>query len=258
MSEKEPFDPSADVAGGDTSGGDASGLYGDAEAAPASGMPVPSLRVLQAAGAIRARPVAKPHGGFRRTWPEEDVLKASIAAAMGEHFAWNIRIVAEAMGATSGGTWDALVATAFVEQEAPASGAKILVRALDQDWHLELVDRKFLFLKVPEIMTAALPEAALGQTDQLLGMTLKEGFMPIPWALGSPQGRVRLKKALAPGDYAKIEQLFRVAMAARGNFESKATINASMRVRKASHLLQGRSAHFVQDLIQPRKRKTDP
>jgi light-regulated signal transduction histidine kinase (bacteriophytochrome) len=40
--------------------------------------------------------------------------------------------------------------------------------------------------------------------------------------------------------------------------ESKATINASMRVRKASHLLQGRSAHFVQELIQPRKRKTDP
>jgi hypothetical protein len=258
MSEKEPFDPEADVAGGDTSGGDASGLYGDAEAALASGMTVPSLRVLQAAGAIQAQKVAKPHGGFRRTWPEKDVLKASIAAAMGEHFAWNIRIVAEAIGATSGGTWDALLATAFVEQGAPASGAKILVRASDMDWHLELVDRKFLFLKVQAFMTAALPEAALGQTDQLLGMALKDGFMPIPGALGSPQGRARLKRALAPEDYPKIEQLYRVAMAAWGNFESKATINASMRVRKASHLLQGRSAHFVQELIQPRKRKTDP
>jgi len=248
MPEREQDGPAAD----------ATALYGDVEAALASGMPVPSLRVLQAAGAIRAQKVAKDHGGYRRTWPEEDVLKASIAAAMGEHFAWNIRIVAEAMGATSGGTWDALVATAFVEQDAPASGAKILIRASDMDWDLELVDRKFLFLKVQSFMTAALPEAALGQTDQLLGMALKEGFMPIPWALGSPQGRVRLKKALAPGDYAKIEELFRVAMAARGNFESKATINASMRVRKASHLLLGRSAHFVQELIQPRKRKTDP
>lgn len=248
MPETEQDGPAADV----------SVLYGDAEAALASGMPVPSLRALQAAGAIRAQKVAKDHGGYRRTWPEEDVLKASIASAMGEHFAWNIRIVAEAMGRTSRGTWGALVATAFVEQGAPASGAKILVRASDMDWHLELVDRKFLFLKVPEIMTAALPEAALGQTDQLLGMALKEGFRPIPWALGSSRGRVRLKTALAPEDYARIEQLYRVAMAARGNFESKATINASMRVRKASHLLQGRSAHFVQELIQPRKRKTDP
>jgi hypothetical protein len=248
MSETEQDGPAAD----------ASGLYGDAEAALASGMTVPSLRVLQAAGAIRAQQVAKPHGGFRRTWPEEDVLKASIAAAMGEHFAWNIRIVAEAMGKIRGGIWDALVGTAVLRLETPASSGKILIRASDMDWQLELVDRKFLFLKVPEIMTATLPEAVLGQTDQLLGMALKDGFRPIPWALGSTQGRVRLKKALAPEDYAKIEQLFRVAMAARGNFESKATINASMRVRKASHLLQGRSAHFVQELIQPRKRKTDP
>jgi hypothetical protein len=103
-----------------------------------------------------------------------------------------------------------------------------------------------------------LVEAALGQTDQLLGMALKEGFMPIPWALGSSRGRARLKKALPPDRYAKLGELYRVAMAARGNFESKATINASMRVRKASHLLLGRSAHFVQELIQPRKRKTDP
>jgi hypothetical protein len=248
MSEKERVDPAADV----------SGLYGDAEAALASGMPVPSLRVLQAAGAIRSQKLAKHHGGFRRTWAEEDVLKASIAALIGEHFAWNIRIVAEAMGTTPGGTWDALVGTAFAERDAPASGGKILIRASDVDWHLELVDRKFLFLKVPEIMAAALPEAALGQRDQLLGMALKNGFRPIPWALGSSRGRARLKKGLGPEDYAKIDELYRVAMAARGNFESKATINASMRVRKASHVLQGRSAHFVQELIQPRKRKTDP
>ncbi len=237
---------------------DASGLYGDAEAALASGMPVPSLRALQAAGAIRARPAAKPHGGFRRTWPEKDVLKASIAAAMGEHFAWNIRIVAEAMGKIRGGIWEALVGTAVVRLETPASIGKILIRASDMDWQLDLVDRKFLFLKVPEIMTSALPEAALGQTDQLLGMALKEGFRPIPWALGTSRGRARLREGLGPDDYAKLGELYRVAMAARGNFESKATINASMRVRKASHLMQGRSAHFVQELIQPRKRKTDP
>ena len=65
------------------------------EAVAASGMPLPSLRVLQAAGAIQAQKTPKEHGGFKRMWREEDVLIASIGAAISEHFAWNIRIVAE-------------------------------------------------------------------------------------------------------------------------------------------------------------------
>ena len=52
-------------------------LYGDEEAERASGVPLPSLRVLQAAGAIRSHKVAKEHGGYRRMWSEMDVLKAS-------------------------------------------------------------------------------------------------------------------------------------------------------------------------------------
>jgi hypothetical protein len=38
-------------------------LYGDEEAERASGVPLPSLRVLQAAGTIRSHKVAKEHGG---------------------------------------------------------------------------------------------------------------------------------------------------------------------------------------------------
>lgn len=71
------------------------------------------------------------------------------------------------------------MATAIVGRDAHESGAKILVRASEQDWHLELADRKFLFLKVQAFMTAALPEAVLGQTDHLLGMAQKDGLMPI-------------------------------------------------------------------------------
>ena len=83
-------------------------LFGDADAVAASGMPLPSLRVLQAAGAIQAQKTPKEHGGFRRLWREEDVLIAVIGAAISEHFVWNIRIVAEAMAKTRPGKWAAL------------------------------------------------------------------------------------------------------------------------------------------------------
>jgi hypothetical protein len=247
MTAKEWGDPAAD----------ASAPYGDTEISAASGVPLPSLRVLQAARAIQSQKFAKPHGGFRRTWSEEAILKASIAAAISEHFAWNIRVVSEAMAKTLGGTWDALVAISVVGQEASAVGATILIKASGQDWHLDLVDRKFLFLNIPKTATAILPDTPFGQSNLLLGMVKKDGFMPIPWAFGTPQGRVTMKTALGADGYQTMEKLYRVAMAAYGNFRSKATINASMQVRMASHRLHGRKAHFVQELISPEKRETD-
>lgn len=248
MTAKEWGDPETDT----------SAPYGDTETSAASGVPLPSLRVLQAAGAILSQKLAKQHGGFRRTWPEAEVLKASIGAAISEHFAWNIRIASEAMAKTLGGTWDALVAISVAGQEASAAGATTLIRASDQDWHLELVDRKFLFLKVPDIVIGSLPDTMHDQNNLLLGMVRKDGFMPIPWAFDSPQGKATMKAALGADGYQTMEKLYRVAMAAHGNFLSKATINASMQVRMASHRLQGRKAHFVQELIQPGKGEADP
>ena len=237
---------------------DASAPYGDAETSAASGVPLPSLRVLQAAGAIQSQKVPKPHGGFRRAWPEEEVLKASIAAAMSKHFAWNIRIVAEAMGKTTGGTWDALVVRSVAKLEAAAAGGVTLIRASDQDWHLELVDRKFLFLRVPENATEIPPNTFHGQTDLILGIVEKDGFRLIPWAFISRRGRATMKTTLGPKGYQIMEKRYRVAMATRRNFLSKATINASMQIRMALHRLQGRKAYFVQELIQLGKRETDP
>jgi hypothetical protein len=237
---------------------DASTQYGDLEIAAASGVPLPSLRVLQAAGAIRSQKVPKPHGGFRRTWPEDEALKASIAAAMSEHFAWNIRIVSEAMAKANKYTWSRLLAFAIAKPEASEAEVKTLVKATDQDWYLELVDRKFLFLKSTEIEYQALPDTAFGNTNLLLGMVKKDGFILIPWAFGSPLGRERMKTVFEPEDYQLMKRHYQLAMAAHGNFLSKATINASMQVRMASHRLQGRKAHFVQEMIKPGRGKADP
>jgi hypothetical protein len=228
-------------------------LYGDAAIVAASGLALPSLRVMQSAGAIRAEKEPKEHGGFRRMWPETDVLKAAVAAAMSEHFAWNIRVVAEAMAKTKAGTWEGVIAVAIADLEEDKSLKGVLVTASEQDCFLELIDRKFLFLKAPEYMAMALPDTRHGQTDLLLGyVKSKNIFQMLPWLFETSRGRDKIKKLVGP-DAAEIAfRLYKVAKAAHGNFLSKATINISMQVRAAWRRLHGLEARFVQEIVQPR------
>lgn len=236
---------------------DQSGVYGDKEASAASGVPLPSLRVLQAAGAIRSQKFSKPHGGFRRTWPKLEVLKAAIAAAMSEHFAWNIRIVAEAMAKIRSETWEVLVANSNAEPESTEYADINLVVASDQDWHLELVDRKFLFVRATALMSGLLSDGPLGRTAFLIGMVQNFGFQFIPWNFRSSEGGTTMENVLQPDTYQKMDKLYRVAMTAEGNFLSKSTINGSMQIRMASLRLHGRKGYFVQDLLQSRKEETE-
>lgn len=222
-------------------------LYGDAQAVAASGMPVPSLRVLSTAAGIRAQKIPKQHGGFKRMWREEDVLIAAIGAAMSEHFAWNIRIVAEAIAKTRPGTWPALVAS-IAQTMSPEADA--LIRKDPLDWHLDLIDRKFLFLRVPREFTAILPDAAWEQTDLILGWaTSKDTFQMLPWLLGHPEGRTKLAGIIASANVEPAARFYKLAMAARANALSTASINISMQVRATWRRLHGLEAHFLQDAL---------
>ena len=111
-------------------------LYGDDEAERASGVSLPSLRVLQAAGAIHSHKVPKDHGGYRRMWSETDVLKASIAAALSDHLAWNIRIVAAVMAKVHSSIWECLIviAVAGPDDEQLATPESRIVKASEHDW----------------------------------------------------------------------------------------------------------------------------
>ncbi len=222
-------------------------FHGDAEAVAASGMPLPSLRVLQAAGAIQAQKTPKEHGGFKRMWREEDVLIASIGAAISEHFAWNIRIVAEAMAKTRPGTWSALTAS-IAETMSPEEGP--LVRSTPDDWYLDLIDRKFLFLRVPQLFATIFPDAPPGKSDLIIGYaTSKDTFQMLPWLAGSPQGLAKLSKASSPAQATAAERIYKLAMATRANALSTASINISMQVRAAWRRLHGLDAHFLQDAL---------
>ena len=222
-------------------------FYGDADAVAASGMPLPSLRVLQAAGAIQAQKTPKEHGGFRRLWREEDVLIASIGAAISEHFAWNIRIVAEAMAKTRPGTWAALVASIAGTISPDASA---LIRSSPDDWHLDLINRKFLFLRVPPIVATLFLDAPPGETYLVLGhATSKDTFQLLPWSLGHPQGRAKLATITSPAQIAQAERIYKFAMATHANALSTAGINISMQVRATWRRLHGLDAHFIQQAL---------
>lgn len=222
-------------------------FHGDAEAVAASGMPLPSLRVLQAAGAIQAQKTPKEHGGFKRMWREEDVLIASIGAAISEHFAWNIRIVAEAMAKTRPGTWAALTAS-IAETMSPDAGA--LIRSSEDDWYLDLIDRKFLFLRVPPLAAMLFHDAPPRETNLFLGYaTSKDTFQMLPWLLGHPEGRTKLSAITSPAQITTAERIYKLAMATRANALSTASINISMQVRAAWRRLHGLDAHFLQDAL---------
>ncbi|MGE3743601.1 MAG: hypothetical protein AB7I59_29350 [Geminicoccaceae bacterium] len=225
--------------------------YGDAETEAASGLSLPSLRALQAAGAIRAKKEPKNHGGFRRSWTEPDILKATIGAAISEHFAWNIRITGEALAKTRAGTWDALIAISVADVDRSTSNRASVITASEHDWFLELIDRKFLFLRVSEAATTILPDVGFRQTDLPLGFTTsKDTFQMLPWSLGTKVGRAQVQKLMGEAAMEPILLTYKLAMAAHGNFMSKATINVSMQVRAAWRRLHGLEARFVQDFHQ--------
>lgn len=222
-------------------------FHGDAEAVAASGMPLPSLRVLQAAGAIQAQKTPKEHGGFKRMWREEDVLTASIGAAISEHFAWNIRIVAEALAKTRPGTWSALTAS-IAGTISPEEGP--LVRSTTDDWYLDLIDRKFLFLRLPPLFATIFPDAPPGKSDLIIGYaTSKDTFQMLPWLAGSPQGLAKLSKATSPAQAIAAERIYKLAIATRASALSTASINISMQVRAAWRRLHGLDAHFLQEAL---------
>jgi hypothetical protein len=233
-------------------------LFGDEEIAAASSVPLPSLRVLQSAGAIRSEKSPKFHGGFRRMWTEDDVLKASIAAALGAHFAWNIRLVATVMAKVQRPLWDMLIAIAVddLRQAEPKTLRKSFVVATEVDWHAELIDRTCLFLKVPEVVALQLPGWTPNRAELLLGVLAGDTFTGTSWEMATPRGRKLAREAMGEEKARQLERVYNLALVSHGNFLSKATINLSLQVRAGWRRLHGFESRFVQEIVPSRRKPT--
>lgn len=234
-------------------------LWGDQEMIAGSGVPLPSLRVLQSAGAIRSEKCPKFHGGFRRMWNEDDVLKAAIAAALGEHFAWNIRLVASVMAKVQRPLWDTLIAIAAndLRQAEPNTLRKSFVVATEVDWYAELIDRTCLFMKVPEVVALQLPGWMSNRPELLLGVLTDDTFTGISWQMATPRGRKIARNTMGEERARQLERFYKLALVSHGNFLSKATINLSLQVRAAWRRLHGFESRLVQETVQSRRRKPD-
>ena len=224
-------------------------MYGDAEAEAASGVPLPSLRVLQGTGAIKSEKVAKPHGGFRRMWVEGEVLKAAIGAALGEHFAWNIRLVAAALAKHSSfGFWDqiAMLSFAVADRQEPMVREDRIMVSEDNDYYVDLFDRKFLFLRTPE---ALLPLPGFQVRNILLGMVDKDQFRNLSAAILSPEGQKRAIEEFGAEKAESIIKYHKMVMSAHKNFVSKTSVNISMPVRAAWRRMHGLEVKFIQEIF---------
>jgi len=229
-------------------------LYDDDEMARASSVPVPSLRLLQAAGAVGSTKVSKEHGGFRRMWAFHEVMKAAVAGAMSEHFAWNIRLTASVMSRTPALMWTVFQHASEANESDSGAPKGNFVGAKPDDWFVELVDRKFLFLRVPEPMKAFLSKGSKYNDGELfLGLVGKEDFTMIPWGLEVPATVAAMREGVNPKSLQTAIRFHHVSLIARQNFLSKASVNLSIQARAAAEKLKGRKVRFIQDLVQPKK-----
>jgi hypothetical protein len=177
-----------------------------------------------------------------------------VAGAMSEHFAWNIRLTASVMGRTPADMWTIFQYASEATEVDPGALKGTFIGARPDDWFVELVDRKFLFLKVPEPMKAFLSKGSkYNDGELLLGLVGKDEFTMIPWGLEVPATVAAMRQSANPNSLRAAIEFHYVSLIARQNFLSKASINLSIQARAAAERLKGRKARFVQDLVQTKK-----
>lgn len=225
------------------------GYLTDEETVDATGLQVPSLRMLQASGAVRAISAPKQHGGFRRMWPVLDVYKAAVAGAMADDYQKNIKIVGSAVSKLSDSLWQGLVLTA--QKIDPADDHftydNLYMAAGKVDWFFELVNRKLLFLVVPKLI---MPTLGLSSPLIPMGLFRSEKFSAAPWI---PDYGPKREKVLEKADKEKIQRVDAMIKHLRSGYEryrSRTSLNISMIVRAAQRRANGLPTAYILDGIQ--------
>ncbi len=222
------------------------GYLTDQETVDATGLQVASLRMLQAAGAVRAISAPKQHGGFRRMWPVIDVYKAAVAGAMAEDYQWNITIAGKVVAKLQDSLWQGLEITA--QKVDPADDHftydNLYMGAGKMDWFFELVNRKLLFLVVPKPL---MPTLGLSSPLIPLGLVKKDDFTSAPWI---PDYGPKRDKVLEKADKEKlprVEAMIKHLRSGYDRYRSRTSLNISMVVRAAQRRANGLPTAYILD-----------
>lgn len=226
-------------------------MYTDAEMTDASGMPLPSLRVLQAAGAIQSEKKPKEHGGFRRMWPATQVLKAAIGSSLGEHFSWNVRLVAAVLARGHRGLFEKVIQLSIAASErrevlVPFNNIMVSEQL---DIFVDLIDRKFIFLRIPVEFVSLIGYPI---PNILFGIVNKDNFQYLTSAAVSVEGQKMVWEMFGKEKGSKIINLHKLVNAARTNPMSITSVNISMQIRAAWRRLHGLETTFVTNIIESR------
>ncbi|HEY0837999.1 MAG TPA: hypothetical protein VGE72_29050 [Azospirillum sp.] len=133
------------------------GYLTDEEMTHVSQVEVPSLRVLQAEGAIRAVKAPSVRGGFYRVWPIFDAVKATLAGAINKYLDFTMRAAAGVLVLISDEIWDVMIWTVKNEISTDDVKGRMLfdrdvawLLPWESDWYISIIDRLYVHLGCDE------------------------------------------------------------------------------------------------------------
>ncbi len=222
------------------------GYLTDQETVDATGLQVASLRMLQAAGAVRAISAPKQHGGFRRMWPVIDVYKAAVAGAMAEDYQWNIKIVGEIVSKLQDSMWEGLAASA--QKVDPADDHftydNLYMAAGKMDWFFDLINRKLLFLVIPKPL---MPLLGLSSPLIPMGLVKKDSFTATPWIPDYGPKRDKVLEKANKEKLPRVEAMIKHLRSGYDRYRSRTSLNISMVVRAAQRRANGLPTAYILD-----------
>ena len=112
------------------------------------------------------------------------------------------------------------------------------------DWYAELIDRKCLFLKVPDVVTVQLPGWTSKRTELLLGVLGDDTFTGISWELATPRGRKLARETLGEDKARQLEQFYKLARASQVSSAKRPSTSACRRAPPGVACMATRAASF--------------
>ena len=234
----------------------------DREAAAASLVEVPSLRVLQAVRAIAAAQVPKRHGGFRRMWSVRDVCRAAVAGGLHADLGWSFRLAGDVLRRAPHDFWPWLYQDRRGVPTAPVPGRDELaperpyVGGRATDCRFEIVNGMFLYMWIPMATDIFFP----GATEDTIpvGIVIDHGIRPVPWIPDDEKLQGSYRQSLGDQNFTLALRTKKQMQQLRQDARVLVQANLGVYYRSCLRRLLGLEVKSYEDLVQQHMKGTQP